>query len=360
MSAADIARLRLRAQRIAATSFRQPHEVVEWLGAVQAQDYLGALWAVGLRLERAGEADVERALAGRTLLRTWPLRGTLHFVPARDARWMLRLTAPRIVARAARRYRELGLDAATFARSRRLLVRALEGGRRLTRPAAFQLLQAAGISTAGQRGIHLLARHALEGVLCYGPREGKQQSFVLLDEWAPAPRALERDEALAEIARRYFTGHGPATAADFTWWTGLVAADVRAAIDLAGTRLRRERIGDRTYWSGERGRPAGTGAPRATLLPAFDELVVGYRDRSALYHPAHGREINPGGNGMLSPTVVLDGRVVGTWRRTLGRKGVAVEPALFAPLDRGGLRALSAASERYARFLGLPRVERAS
>ena len=353
-SAPGLARLRLHAQGIAAP-LREPHEVVERLGAVQAQDYLGALWAVGLRLEQAGEADVERALARGTILRTWPMRGTLHFVPARDARWMLRLMTPRIVARGERRYRELGLDAATFARAGELLAGALEGGRRLTRPAALALLEAAGISTGGQRGIHVLQRLAMDALLCFGPREGKQQTFVLLEEWAPRSIALEREEALAEIAVRYFTGHGPAAAPDLAWWTGLPAADVREAIALAAPRLEHERIDGETYWwSGRTGRPAGGGAARAWLLPGFDELVVGYSDRSALFDPAHRGKVRIGANGMLSPTIVLGGRLIGTWKRTLGRRGVAIEPALFGRLDEAGRRALSAASARYGAFLGLP------
>lgn len=352
---ADLARRRLHAQAIAAP-LREAGEVVERLGAVQAQDYLAALWAVGVRLEGATEADVERALARGVFLRTWPMRGTLHFVPSRDARWMLRLLAPRVLARAAPRHRELELDAATFARAGKVLERALRGGGRLTRPAAFALLQRSGVSTAGQRGIHIVQRLALDGLLCFGPREGKQHTLVLLDEWVPAPRTLAREEALAEIAVRYFAGHGPATAADLRWWAGLPAAEAREALDLAAPRLESERFRGATYWASTS--PAGTrrrAARGAFLLPAFDELVVGYADRSALLDDPRDA-VRIGAGGMLSPTLVVDGRIVGTWRRRLVRGGVSLEAAPFGRLGADARRALGEARERYAAFLGVAAV----
>lgn len=195
--------------------------MVAFFGAVHAQDYRGALWGVGQRVAGATEADVERALAERSIVRTWPMRGTLHFVAPDDVRWMLRLLAPRAIARAAGRHRQLGLDAATFAQSRDRLTAVLAGGNQLTRDAIYAELDRSGISTAGQRGIHILAQLAMEGVICFGARRSKQQTFALLDEWVPSSRMLEGDEALAELAARYFASHGPATLADFAWWSGL-------------------------------------------------------------------------------------------------------------------------------------------
>jgi len=205
----DIARLRLHNQQIAGATFNQPSDVVAWLGAVQAQDYLGALWAVGLRMRNAVEADIERALANRTIIRTWPMRGTLHFVAAADVRWMIELLTPRIVAGSARRlHQQFGLDEATFARGKELFARALQGGKQLTRNAMYKALEAGGISTDGQRGLHILGRLAHDGVICFGARVGKQQTFALLDELviAPTPFAkLKRAEtrAIAEAASRY-------------------------------------------------------------------------------------------------------------------------------------------------------------
>jgi hypothetical protein len=210
---------RVASHHIGGATFHDPDEVVRWLCAVQAQDYLGALWAVGLRMrsapESATEAGVEQALADRRIVRTWPARGTLHFVAAADVRWMLGLLAARVILRSAGRYRQLGLDEATFARSKEVLTGALAGGKQLPREALYRVLDVAGISPAGQRGIHILSRLAQEGVLCFGARQGKQQMFTLLEEWIAPAAPKTRAEALVELTRRYFTSRGPATVQDF-------------------------------------------------------------------------------------------------------------------------------------------------
>ena len=237
MKSTDIIRYRLHNQQIAGTKFRKPLEIVEWLGAVQAQDYSGGLWGIGLRLPGSTLDDIEKALIDRKIIRTWPMRGTLHFVPARDARWMLELLTPRVIRRSARRYKELGLNDEIFKRSEELISQALVGGRQLTREAMYDVLAKGGINPEGQRSYHILGYLAQKGVICFGAREGKQQTFVLFDEWVADSRRLERDEALAEIARRYFTSHGPATLQDFTWWTGLAAAEAKAGLEMVKPEL---------------------------------------------------------------------------------------------------------------------------
>lgn len=354
MTPLDIARLRLSNQRIASSTFGKPGDVVAWLGAVQAQDYLGALWAVGLRMREATEEVVERALAERSIVRTWPMRGTLHFVAAQDVRWMLDLMTPRIVYRnAARLQREYGLDDAVYARGRELFIAALQGGRQLTREAMYRVLEAGGVSTKGQRGIHILWKLAHDGLLCFGAREGKQQTFVLLDEWVPRSKTLDKDEALAELARRYFTSRGPATLQDFVWWSGLTVADAKAAIAEAKGHLIQEEAGGQTYWLASSAPGPAEASPDAHLLPAFDEYTVAYKDRSAVLDPSQARKLNAGG-GMLNPVVVIDGRVAGTWKRTLKKKSVVIAPSLFAPLKRAEKSAFTQAARRYGAFLGLP------
>jgi hypothetical protein len=346
----DIALRRLRNQRIAGAGFSKPGDVVAWMGAVQAQDYLGALWALGLRTKSAREETVEKAIADRKIVRTWPMRGTLHFVAPADIRWMLALLAPRAIAGQRGRHRQLELDQGTFDRSRDLLTRALEGGRQLTRDALYDTLEAAGVSTAGQRGIHILARLAQEGLLCFGARQGKQQTFTLLEEWVPPVRAMERDEALAELARRYFTSHGPATVQDFTWWSGLTVADARKGIELAGSRLEKESIDGQDYWLAAAKPAASPASPTAWLLPPFDEYTVAYKDRSAVLDPAHGGVIS--GNGIFYPVIVLDGRVVGTWKRVFQKGSVVITLSPFAPLKKKDRQAVAEAAERYGAFLG--------
>ncbi|MGE5186609.1 MAG: winged helix DNA-binding domain-containing protein, partial [Acidobacteriota bacterium] len=344
----DVARLRLAAQHVSTTPLARPEDIVARFGAMQAQDYLGALWAVGLRLRDAREPDVERALAEGRIVRTWPMRGTLHFVAARDVRWIAELLAPRAAAAAATRLRTLGLDDRTLDRARTALAGALAGGKRLTRPAAYHVLEHARVATAGGRGLHVLWKLAHELVLCFGPREGKQPTFVLADEWLPRTPRRAREGALAELARRYFTSHGPATVADFAWWSGLPQRDAREAIALAGDQLEPLVVGDRRYWRGDESLPRTRG--RVYLLPAFDEWLVGYTDRTAALPARDARFVNNGG-GILNPVIVAGARVVGTWKRRLARGRVVVEPAAFRTLP--ARREYAAAVARYARFLGV-------
>ncbi|MEZ4767756.1 MAG: winged helix DNA-binding domain-containing protein [Caldilineales bacterium] len=353
MDLTALLRHRLYNQGIAGARFATPAEVVGWMGAVQAQDYLGALWGIGLRMREAVEAGVEQALADRTVVRTWPMRGTLHFVPGEDARWMLALLTPRVVAGNARRYAELGLDDATFAHSREAFAKSLHGGKQLTRAEMGEVLEAAGVSTAGQRLYHILGRLAQEGTLCFGVRRGRQQTFVLLDEWLPPTRHLAREEALAELARRYFRSHGPATDRDFAWWIGMPLGDARLGIELAGSELEPRECEGQTLWVSATMAHATEQPPSAWLLPAYDEYTVAYADRSALLDTP-GQAYVAAGHSILFPTVVIDGTVVGTWRRTVGKQRIDVELNLFAPLPAEEQQLVQAAADRYGVFFGLP------
>lgn len=351
MTDLDIARQRLYHQQISRTTFDQPGDVVQWLGAVQAQDYLGALWAVGLRMRSAVEADIEQALANRTIIRTWPMRGTLHFVAAADIRWMLELLTPHIVAGMVRRLRQhFGLDEATFERSKEVFANALQGGKQLPRPALYQLLEAAQIPTADGRGLHILSRLAQDGFLCFGARQGKQQTFTLLSEWAPAAKTMARDEALAELARRYFTSRGPATLRDFIWWSGLRVKDAGEAVEMAKPHLLQEVIGGQIYWLSSSMPAVKERSPIAHLLPAYDEYTVAYKDRSAVLKPLYAEQMNSG-NGIFYPTIVMDGQVVGIWKRTLRKDALVITPSLFAKLNETETHAFRAAAIRYGEFL---------
>jgi hypothetical protein len=350
-----LAAQRLRHQRIGHNPFASVAATVRWFGAVQAQDYLGALWAVGLRTRGATESAVERAIVDRTIVRTWPLRGTLHFVAAEDARWLLDLCAPRTLARNAQRLkREQNIDNRVVARSRKVLTDALRGGISLSRPELYRRLDSARIATAAGRGLHLLWWHAHEGLICLGPRAGKQQTFVLLDEWLPAAPPRSREDSLAELARRYFASHGPATVRDFAWWSGLAAADTAIALEMVTSELGAETIDDRTYWC-TRDVPAQRTARGCHLLPAYDEYTVAYHDRSAIMTSAVAARADSG-HGIFHPPIVIDGQIVGTWSRTLQNDSVAITCRLFATADRRQQQALAAAAQRYAKFLGLKKL----
>ncbi len=350
----NIALSRLTNQRIAGPTCAQPGDAVRWLGALQAQDYRGALWAIGLRTAGTTERDIEQALVERAIVRTWPMRGTLHFVASQDVRWLLALLTPRVIAHSAGRYRQLGLDEATFGRSKEVFAKALQGGQQLTRDDMLHALAQAGIATTGQRGYHLLGRAAQDGLICFGVPRGKQQTFVLLDEWVPESGGRTPDEALAELTTRYFTSHGPATAQDLMHWSGLTAAEVKTGLGAVGKELTRATIGDHVYWLPHETPALSSDGPAVHLLPGFDEYVLGYRDRSAVLDSVHAQCICPGNNGMFSPTLVVEGRVTGVWKRTVKRGAVVIEAAPFRPLTPPEARALGAATERYGAFLGLP------
>src|SRR5258706_15100039 len=284
MNLFDIGAQRERNQHIGANLFTTPTEVVSHLCAIQAQAFLGALWAVGVRMRNATEAAVEKALEERHITRTWPLRGTLHFVAAEDARWMLDLAAPGVMSRnAAGLEREHGVNEPVLKRSRTAIRRALARGGSLTRAAMYDVLDKARIPTSGGRGLHIVWQLAHEGLICFGPRAGKQQTFVLLDDWLPASSArIPREEALAKLARRYFIGHGPATIADFVWWSGLSVSDAKRGLDLVRAKLEQVTVDGKVYWSSPESRSETGSTSRAYLLPNWDEYSVSYRDRSAL------------------------------------------------------------------------------
>ncbi|WP_341721310.1 winged helix DNA-binding domain-containing protein [Micromonospora sp. FIMYZ51] len=330
-------------------------EVVEWFGAMQAQDLASGMWSLGVRLPGSTHADVHAALERREALRTWPMRGTIHLVPAREARWMLELTGVRALAGAARRREFLGLSEADADRAVDVLGQALAGGGRLTRTECVAALTSAGIDGAGQRGYHLLWYASQRGVTCIAPNVGTEQTFALLDEWAPGQRQLDRDEALATLALRYFRSHGPTSRQDFAGWTGLTATDAKRAIAAAGDELATVRLD-----GVEAVLPAPLlDAPRATVddvltLPGFDEYLLGYKDRALMVDPAHKQAIIPGGNGVFQATVVLGGRVVGTWKRSLAKTRVTLAVAPLVDLDAVRRKQVEQALGRYADFLALP------
>jgi len=354
MGSDDVGVQRLVTHRLAGAPCTTPEEVVRWMGALQAQDYTQALWAIGLRTRSSTLADVEHAIAERKIVRTWPFRGTLHVVPAEDARWMLALSAPRMLRGATRRMAQLELDEAIMERCTTLFRDALRGGQRLTRAAMMTLLDDAGITPTGQRGYHILWHVAQAGLICCGPHEGAQQTFVLLDEWIPTSRDVSREDGLAELAERYVTSHGPATVHDFAWWAGLTITDARSGLDAAPSPLIVDRIDGKDYWmSGDSPGDAAHDESTVHLLPGFDEYVLGYKDRDDVLAPEHAAKIVPGNNGIFKPSVVVAGHVVGTWKRTLTKNalGLTLHPfsSFTAPHE-----SIVAAVQRYGDFIGAP------
>jgi hypothetical protein len=348
----DVLSLRLANQHLADQSLADPTALVAHLGAVQAQDYGAATWALGQRLRGASEDSLERAFAAGAILRTHVLRPTWHFVAPADIRWLLALTGPRVRVATSYQDRRLGLDESLFARSNDAIARALEGGQHLTRAELEAALGRAGVATSGQTLGHLLMRAEVDALICSGPRRGKQFTYALLAERVPPARPLDRDAALAELARRYVVGHGPATLRDFAWWSGLTVADARRGLESASPALARETIEALTYWHASAAPPPMR--ERACLLPNYDEYTVAYQDRDLYHDPARGLTPDRRDDAPFGNVILLGGRVVGVWKRTLGRRAVAVEARWFGPPSEGHGRALAAAAEAYGAFLGRP------
>lgn len=350
----EVALLRLVAQRVVGPRYATATETVRHLCALQAQDLPAALAAVTVRTDPADDdGGVIGSLDRGEVVRSWPMRGTLHLVAGEDLRWMLTLTTDRLIAGAARRRAQLGIDDQMLDRALETATAALTGGRSLSRSELMTLWKEAGLLEAGQRGYHLLWNLAQRGFLCLGPTADGEQRIVLLDEWVPSPRRLEREEALGEWVLRYFRGHGPATLKDFTWWTKLTVADARTGLALARPHLEAVEVDGVEHFMDPTTPELLAGHRRAArgvrLLPAFDEMILGYQDRSATLPPEHADRIVPGGNGMFRPTVVAGGQVVGTWRRVGNgtRRRIEAEPFKTLPdtVERGVAQAASSFPE---------------
>jgi hypothetical protein len=341
----EVTALRLSAQRITAPDFDRPEDAVRHLLAMQAQDFGGARWSIGVRVPAATDASVLAAIADRRIARSWPMRGTLHFVLPEDLRWMLALSAPRLRTSSAKRCVDLGITDEHLATARRV-AETLCAGTEVRRDDLLAAFAAAGVPVGAQLNYHLLWNLSHDGVLVLGATDGKQPTYALYEEWITHSRDLSGDEALAEFALRYFTSHGPATIRDFAWWSNQTLGDARRGLAAIESQLASMQWAGETYWM----RPGLEPAPRATyLLPGFDEFMLGYSDRSA---PLAGRDQNlvvPGNNGVFFSTVVVNGLIAGTWRRTATAKRLSVSTEWF-----GAASSIAKPLKRYGQFMGLP------
>jgi hypothetical protein len=355
MTKTEIAFQRLKQQGLLQPAFERPEEVVGWLGAVQAQDYAAAKWALAQRAPGLSDTAINQAFASGAILRTHVMRPTWHFVTPADIRWLLALTAPRVHAASAYYYRQLELDEEVISKSKVVLEKALQDGKHRTRAELGAILQQAGIDTRNLlRLTYIVLIAELGGVVCSGPRRGKQFTYALLEERAPHALALERDEALAELTRRYFTGHGPATLQDFVWWSGLTTADAKAGLAMAASYLIQEVIDGQNYWYARPKATAAVLSPAVHLLPNYDEYIVGYKDRSAAFDRRDTKMENPRDSIVFSHTILIDGRVSGTWKRSFSKGQVVIEVRPFASLSTAEDAALASAVQRYGEFHDMP------
>jgi hypothetical protein len=348
MTPTEILGIRLHHQQLSATSFTKPEEVVQWMGAMQAQEYAMSKWAIGLRLKGVTDAQVERAFNEGTILRTHLLRPTWHFVSPADIRWLLGLTAPRVHAASSYMYRTLEMDAKLFNRAHAVLEKELEGGKHLTRKALHAALKKKKVNADGLRLGYMMMHAELEQLICSGHRQGKQFTYALLDERVSPVKAINREEALARLAHRYFTSRGPATVHDFAYWSGLTVKDAMAGSATLGSNFVREVMDGQEYIFIAPTKNK-TKLDSTFLMPDYDEYGMSYKNRSAL-SPI--QKLNsPKASIVFNRMVVINGRIEGTWQRTLSKNTVDVRIVPFAPFSKVHEQAVEKAIGRFQSFL---------
>ena len=354
MTESDILRIRLDNQQLSATSFETPAEVVHWMGAMQAQEYAMAKWAIAMRLSNVKESAVEQAFNDGLILRTHVMRPTWHFVAPADIRWLLMLTAPRVHQANAYTGREVELDKKTLARTNSILEKALEDGKHMTRTALEKILVKNKIRMEGPkpglRGIRLayIMMHAeLEQLICSGPRDGKQFTYALMDERVPLVKNISREEALSKFAQRFFTSRGPVTVQDFAYWSGLTMKDANAGVATLDSKFVREVFNGQEYIFLPSSNKKKIKLDTTFLMPDYDEYGMSYKDRSILKSKkleGHKASI------VFNRMVVVDGLIEGTWQRTLSKNRVDVEIVPFTPLSKNKNQAVARAVKRFQAF----------
>jgi hypothetical protein len=350
METEQIGNIRLINQQILEPKFKTPKDIVGWMGAMQAQDYNMAKWALGVRLPGSTEQVIQSAIDKGEILRTHLLRPTWHFVSADDIHWMLELSAPQIKALFKSRHRNLELSAAVLKKSDVILEKALSAGKHLTREELVSQLKGSKIATDDNRAAHLLMNAELDGLICSGTSENNKTTYALLEERVPKPKSLSREEALGRLADRYFLSHGPATLRDFSWWSGLSLTDARKGLESVKSKFISETNGSDTYWLGETNSLAANKTQSVFLLPAFDEFIISYKNRSAsLLLENHGKAIS--NNGIFWPVVVVNGKVVGLWKRVIKKERVLIELDFFQRHNKSIQQQIKKAAAVYGNFL---------
>jgi len=339
-------------QQIASPGFSSAKELVTWMGAMQAQDFNQAKWALGLRLPHLTEIQIEEAFNHGDILRTHLMRPTWHFVSPDDIYWLLELSAKQIKSAMKARNRQLELTEDVFKKSQQVMLKSLEGNRTLTRDELGVYLNNAGIKTNEQRLPHILMEAEIDGIICSGGIKAKKQTYTLLSERVPVKKKISTEEALALLAKKYFASHGPASLPDFIWWSGLPVSEARKALDMNKSDLYSATINNEVYWYTE---PVSVIQPKADsvyLLPAFDEYLISYKNRNAAITADHHKKAISN-NGIFWPVIVVNGQISGVWKRTLKKDKVLIELDHFRHHNKNENRLIDEAAEKYGCFSGL-------
>jgi hypothetical protein len=350
MTPIDISNLRLINQQLATRKYQNVRDIANWMGAIQAQDFPMSKWAVGQRLNGAADNLIQKAFDNGEILRTHLLRPTLHLVSAENIRWLLNLTAPEIRKRSKTRHTELGLTESLLKKSNRIIKDSLKGENHLNREELVSILAKAGIPVNAQRAYHILVVSELDGITCSGRMKNGKQTFALLDERVPQTDDLTKEQSLGRVTGIYFSSRGPATLQDFIWWSGLSATDAKNALEIVKPGLISEKNGSEIYWFQNSQAYPGNIDESVLLLPAFDEFLICYRDRTASV-PVKYHKKTISSNGIFWPVIVINGQVRGLWRRTLKKDKVTVEIRLFEPVNKTIINKISKQIELFGLFL---------
>jgi hypothetical protein len=350
MNISDLAKIRVASQQIGGTKFSSAKYVIDWMGAIQAQDYAMAKWAIGVRLPKSTDTGISTAIDAGDILRTHLLRPTWHFVSNDDIYWLLELTAQQIKVSFKSRHKQLGLTKAILRKSNSIIEKALRGGHHLSREELINELGKAKIATDENRASHLFAWAELEGLICSGASKKGKQTYALFEERVQKIKTFDKDEALATIAKKYFTSRCPATLQDFLWWSGLSVTDAKRALEMVRSEFIPETINSQTYWFTPSFSIPQANDESAYLLPAYDEFIICYKDRSASL-PFETTKKAISSNGIFRPVVVINGQVSGIWRRTVSNDKVLVEAKLFDPPSKAITNHIEEATAQYARYL---------
>jgi hypothetical protein len=340
--------IRLLGHQLLSKKCQRPKDLVSWMGALQAQDYSMAKWAVGIRLPGYTNTMVEDAFNRGDILRTHVMRPTWHFVSPENIRWMLSLSADRIKASARSRDRDLEITEALYRKSNQIIRKTLEGYKAFTREALGRELEKAKITVNASRLVHFLMRAELDALVCSGPLQGKKHTYALLDERVPQTKPLSKEETLAKLAQIYFTSHGPAALQDFVWWSGLSPTEAKKALESVQSDFLAEKTGDQTYWIARSAGAVKKGEKTAHLLPAFDEYIIAYRDRTAAI-PLENQKRAISSNGIFHPVIVANGQAVGLWKKAAAK----TQPLVFDFFEELGAAKsqVNKAADAFTRFL---------
>jgi hypothetical protein len=343
--------MRLAAQQLNAGSKKSIGELVTYMGAMQAQDFPMSKWGIGCRLKDITQHDVNTELARASIIRTHVLRPTWHIVASSDLMWMLELTAPNILRITRGYHKSVEITPKILKASISLIEKTLRDGIDLSRTEIAAVLKKQKINTDENRLAHLLMDAELNGLICSGPVENNSQRYRLIPEQIKKAAKLDRDEAIQQLAARYFKSHGPATIRDFHWWSGLSIADCRIGIKLNSENLSSYDDEGIIYYFDETACSFSETKKQHHLVPAFDEFFVGYKDRSTLIAEKHNIKLFTN-NGMFFPALLTNGRATGTWKRKINNEKVNIDIQIFSSPSTLSMRSLKSQVAQFGKFLG--------